>query len=195
VISTGDGGMITTRDAARDARLRMLREHGMSVPANVRHGSGKVIFESYSEVGWNYRMTDIQAAIGRVQLGRLPGIVEDRRIQGDRYGKLLADIPGLALPLEPAWARTNWQSYCVRLPAECDQRNVMQRLLDAGVSSRRGIMCSHREPAYADLPLPHPLRESERAQDGCILLPLFPGLSAADQDKVADTLREACRVR
>jgi dTDP-4-amino-4,6-dideoxygalactose transaminase len=192
VISTGDGGMLTTRSADFDEKFRLLRAHAMNVPATVRHGSNQVIFESYPVVGYNYRMTDIQAAIGREQLKRVPDLVTERRELGARYAELLDDIPGLSLPVEPAWARTNWQSYCVRLPADRDQRGVMQRLLDAGISTRRGIMCSHREAAYAEVAARHPLLESERAQDACILLPLFPGMKPDEQERVAEELAAAC---
>ena len=188
VISTGDGGMITTARADWDAKFRLLRQHAMSVPDTVRHGSNQVIFESYPTVGYNYRMTDIQAAVGRVQLQRLPGIVAERREQAERYGVLLRSIPGLELPAEPEWARSNWQSYCVRLPDACDQRAVMQAMLDAEISTRRGIMCSHREAAYANLENANELRQSESAQDHCILLPLYPGLTADEQARIAQAL-------
>ena len=191
VMSTGDGGMLTTTNADWDRRFRLLRQHAMSVPDTVRHGSAQVIFESYPETGFNYRMTDIQAAVGREQLKRLPEIVAGRRAIARRYGELLAGVAGLVLPSEPAWARTNWQSYCVRLPAHCDQRAVMQAMLDQGISTRRGIMCSHREPAYAadaGLHLPH----SEAAQDHAIILPLFIQMSREDQDRVCHALAAAC---
>ncbi|MBS0394375.1 MAG: DegT/DnrJ/EryC1/StrS family aminotransferase, partial [Proteobacteria bacterium] len=165
VMSTGDGGMLTTSNAAWDARFRLLRQHAMSVPDTVRHGSNQVIFESYPTLGYNYRMTDIQAAVGREQLKRLPEIIAARRAGAARYDALLADVPGLTRPPEPSWARSNWQSYCVRVPPGKDQRAVMQQMLDAGIATRRGIMCSHREPAYASLPLRQPLPESERAQN------------------------------
>lgn len=192
VVSTGDGGMITTRHAAWGEEFRLLRQHAMSVPDTVRHGSPQVIFESYPAVGYNYRMTDIQAAVGREQLKRLPEIVARRRELADQYGLLLTDVPGITLPFEPDWARTNWQSYCVRLPDQCDQRKVMQAMLDAGISTRRGIMCSHREPAYRDRPLRYDLEHSEQAQDRCVLLPLYPQMTAEEQDRIASALRDAC---
>jgi len=192
VISTGDGGMLTTSNPERDRKFRLLRQHAMSVPDTVRHGSSQVIFESYPMLAYNYRMTDIQAAVGREQLKRLPQIVDQRRACAARYRTLLADVPGLTLPDEPEWARTNWQSYCVRLPAGCDQRSVMQAMLDAGISTRRGVMCSHREEAYRDLPLRYPLQHSEDAQDECILLPLYPQMTADEQQEVATALRDAC---
>ena len=116
VVSTGDGGMLTTPHADWDARFRLLRQHAMSIPDTVRHGSPQVLFESYPIVGYNYRMTDIQAAVGREQLKRLDGIVRQRRALADRYRTLLARIPRLRLPHEPDDARSNWQSYAVRLP-------------------------------------------------------------------------------
>lgn len=191
VISTGDGGMITTRHADWDRRFRLLRQHAMSVPDTVRHGSAQVIFESYPEVGYNYRMTDIQAAVGREQLRRLPGIVEERRVLASRYARMLSTLSGLCLPEEPAWARSNWQSYCVTLPSSADQKHVMQHLLDAGVSSRRGIMCSHREPAYRQAGAHLGLRHSEWAQDQGILLPLFPSMSLEQQQAVVEALDSA----
>lgn len=191
VISTGDGGMITTRHADWDKQFRLLRQHAMSVPDTVRHGSAKVIFESYPTVGYNYRMTDIQAAVGREQIKRLAPIVARRRALAERYRDLLSGAPGVSLPEEPTWARSNWQSYAVRLDEGIDQRRVMQAMLDAGISTRRGIMCAHREPAYAGCP--HgALQVSERSQDQCVLLPLYDELTLEQQAQVAGALRDAC---
>lgn len=192
VMSTGDGGMITTRRPDWDARFRLLRQHGMSVPDTVRHGSAQVIFESYAELGYNYRLTDIQAAVGREQLKRLPDIIAGRRAIAARYMSLLADVPDLMLPREPDWARSNWQSFCVRLPQYLDQRTVMQAMLDDGISTRRGIMCSHRESVYAGHTSHGSLAHSEAAQDHCIVLPLYVQMSQADIERVADSLRKAC---
>ncbi|QNT71319.1 DegT/DnrJ/EryC1/StrS family aminotransferase [Defluviicoccus vanus] len=194
VISTGDGGMITTGRADWDARARLLRQHAMSVPDTVRHAAPRVIFESYATIGYNYRMTDIQAAIGREQLLRLPAIVARRRALADRYRSLLADIPGLQTPIEPEWARSNWQSYCVRLPAGFDQQTVMQAMLDEDVSTRRGIMCSHREEAWRGSSH-RPLPQSESAQDHCVLMPLYPDMTDDDQERTALALARACGVR
>ena len=194
LVTTGDGGMLTTRHAEWDRRFRLWRQHSMDVPDTVRHHSDRVVFEEYSELGFNYRMTDLQAAVGREQLKRLPAIVERRRTQAERYRELLADVPGLGLPEEPAWARSNWQSFCVLLPAGCDQRQVMQAMLAAGVSTRRGIMCAHREPAYAREPWlagPSGLAGSEAAQDRGLILPLFHQLTEDEQVVVAAALRSA----
>jgi dTDP-4-amino-4,6-dideoxygalactose transaminase len=191
VITTGDGGMLTTSNADFDGTFRLLRQHGMSVADTVRHGSSQVTFEDYLAIGYNYRMTDIQAAIGRKQLGRLPELVSRRRVLAARYDELLGNIEGLLLPLEPEWARSNWQSYCVRLPDRVHQKAVMQDLLDQRIATRRGIMCSHREPCYAEEKQPHDLRQSELAQDHAILLPLYAQMTEEDQVTVANALRGA----
>jgi dTDP-4-amino-4,6-dideoxygalactose transaminase len=116
-------------------------------------------------------------------------------------------VPGVTAPPEPAWARTNWQSYCVRLAEGLEQKKVMQALLDAGISTRRGVMCSHREPAYAREPWScgsgdhrcacpggrcARLRESERAQDTVIILPLYATMADAEQDRVVSELKRVC---
>lgn len=188
VITTGEGGMLTTSHAAFEDKFRLLRQHGMSVPDTVRHGSAQVIFEDYVIVGYNYRMTDMQAAVGRQQLKKLPDIIARRRAIASRYAELLGNIEGLRLPFEPDWARSNWQSYCVRLPDRIDQRTVMQSLLDLGIATRRGIMCSHREKPYAGDRL-HDLRQSELAQDHSILLPIYAQMTEEHVVCVADGLR------
>ncbi|MET4290669.1 perosamine synthetase [Bradyrhizobium sp. LB8.2] len=189
VITTGEGGMLTTADAELDRRFRLLRQHGMSVPDIVRHGSQRVIFEAYVVLGYNYRMTDMQAAIGRKQLERLPQLIARRRRLASRYAELLGNIEGLLLPFEPEWARSNWQSYCVRLPDRIDQRATMQSLLDQGIATRRGIMCSHRELPYAKAKQRHGLGQSELSQDRSILLPIYAQMSEAEQLRVAECLR------
>jgi perosamine synthetase len=190
VMSTGDGGMITTPHADWNAKFKLLRQHGMSVPDTVRHGSNLVIFESHPVLGYNYRMTDIQAAVGREQLKRVPGMVERRREIADAYRRELSSAHWIGLPHEPKWARTNWQSYAVRLPDHVDQRAVMQKMLDAGISTRRGIMCAHREDGYRTT-RHSGLPNSEWCQDRTIVLPLYPQMTSADIALVAATLKHA----
>jgi perosamine synthetase len=192
VITTGEGGMLTTRNAEHDRMFRRLRQHGMDVASDVRHGAEKVIFERYLTEGFNYRMTDLQAAIGRRQLARLLGIVARRRALAERYRELLGGATMLGLPPEPNWARSNWQRFCVRLPDHVDQRGAMQALRDRGVATSRGVMCVHREPAYA-ASARRPLPRSEAAQDGCLLIPLYPQMSDGEQERVAAALEHVCR--
>jgi dTDP-4-amino-4,6-dideoxygalactose transaminase len=207
LLTTGDGGMLTTADPEIDRTFRLRRQHGMSIPDTVRHSSPEVVFESYPELGFNYRLTDIQAAIGREQLMRLPEAIAHRRQLAARYNQLLEDLLGLILPTETDWARTNWQSYCVRLPRNTDQRQIMQAMLDDGIATRRGIMCAHLEPSYSDSAswrcaqieckpggsCPN-LTESERAQREGMILPLFSQMTDDQQQQVAFALRQACSV-
>ncbi len=208
VITTGDGGMITTRHEDWDKQLRLWRQHGMSIPDTVRHHASSVTFEEYPTLGYNYRMTDIQAAVGREQLKRLPEIVEQRRALAARYRERIgARAPQVILPHEPAWARSNWQSFCVRLPHNVDQRAVMQTMLDRGISTRRGVMCAHQESAYASEPWHcgergavscvcgprrcRALARSEQATREGLILPLFTQMTDVDQDEVVDALAAA----
>jgi dTDP-4-amino-4,6-dideoxygalactose transaminase len=191
VITTGDGGMLTTSNPAYDSKFRLWRQHGMSVPDTVRHGSREVIFETYPAVGFNYRMTDLQAAVGRVQLTRLDDIISKRRALAVRYRESLKSIESLGLPSEPAWARSNWQSYCVKLPPGCPQRPVMQSMLDQGVSTRRAVMCSHLEPAYAGPGMwrsDSSLAVSEHCQNSAIILPFFADATDAEVETVRSAL-------
>lgn len=207
LVSTGDGGMLTTRSAAHDARFRLLRHQGMSVPDTVRHASATVVTETYPDVGFNYRMTDIQAAIGREQLKRLPAMVARRRELAERYHAMLAGLPCATPPVQPGWARSNWQTYTVRLARGVDQRAVMQQMLEAGVATRRGVMNAHREaawpkgawscgPAHDPCTCPRDgcdlLQMGERIQDTSIALPLFHQMTPEDQDRVVAALRAAC---
>lgn len=192
VITTGDGGMLTTANAEYDRKFRLWRQHSMSVADTVRHGSKSVIYETYPELGYNYRMTDLQAALGRVQLRRLPGLVLRRRKLADLYGGLIArTAPAFTAPKEPAWARTNWQSYCVRIPDGGDQRAIMQALLDDGISTRRGVMNIVAEQSYAGRDthrVAGGLERSATAQENSIILPLFAQLSEEDVHRVVDAL-------
>lgn len=191
ILTTGEGGMLTTRNPEFDAFFRLARQHGMSVSDTVRHASATVIFETYPILGYNYRMTDVQAAIGREQLKRLPGIVARRRALGDLFSAALHAMPGAEPPAEPDWARSNWQSYPVRLDSSIDQRRVMNRMLEQGVATRRGIMCAHLEPAYGSMAQRFDLRRSRAARDGVILLPLFPQMTADERDRVVASLADA----
>jgi perosamine synthetase len=190
VLTTGDGGVVATANPDWDRFVRLAREHGMSVPGVERHATDRVVFESYPMLGYNYRMTDLQAVLGREQLRRLDAAIAERRGLVDRYRALLAPLP-VTIPLEPAWAHSNWQSLCVRLPERSDQRGVMQAMLDGGVVTRRGVMCAHRERAYVEAYGAQSLPESERAQDEMIVLPLFPGMTEAEQERVVRALEAA----
>lgn len=196
VISTGDGGFITTDNEAYYQRLRLLRQHGMSINDRVRHESAKVMFEDHVEVGYNYRMTDIQAAVGIQQLAKLDWIVEERRKIAKQYQAAFADISFIRVPQEADGYFTNFQSFSIYLKKDCpvSRNDLMQQMLDAGVSTRRGIMTAHRETAYkqecAGLSLP----VSEDAADNSIILPLYIPMQQSDIEKVIQTFRSSLGV-
>ena len=194
LITTGEGGMVTVDDAAWAGRLRRLREHGMNVSAADRHASSQPVLEAYLETAYNYRMTDIQAAVGLVQLGRLAGLVAQRRELAARYHELLAGIDGLVPVRDPAYGQTNYQSFWVLLNDGygTGRDEALAELAARGVSARRGIMAAHLEPAYADV-TPGPLPVTERITRDSLILPLHHALTEADQDHITGILRELGR--
>ena len=188
--------MLTTDDEELATRARRLREHGMSVSAAERHASRQPVIESYLEVGFNYRMTDIQAAVGLVQLGKLDLMVSRRRQLAARYHELLADIPGLRAVVDPEWGTSNFQSFWVEVDGRygLGRNELLAHLAEHGVSARAGIMAAHRQPAYAG----HrhgDLSVTERLTDNTLILPVFHAMTREEQDTVVAALHAAARAR
>ena len=197
ILTTGEGGMLTSSDPAWAKRAARLREHAMSVSAKERHSNILAPAEEYAEVGFNYRMTDLQAAIGLVQLGRLSEMVSRRRANVALYRDGLADIPGLRLVKDPAWGTSNFQSFWIEVQSDfpLDRDELLAHLARHEISARRGIMSAHRQPAYrgrdagnADLSV------TERLADHTLILPLYHQLEDADRDRVIDSIRAAAGV-
>lgn len=190
LVTTGEGGMIVTGDGDLAGRLRSLRHHGVSVSDHERHLTPAVVIESYREIGFNYRMTDLQAALGLAQLGRVEEFVEARIAQGERYSRAFSSHPALAVPQVPPAVRFNYQTYLLRLlpGSRIDRDGLMRALLERGIATRRGIMAAHREPAYRDRPLRVPLPATEEADANSIVLPLFHDLDPKDQDRVIEAV-------
>ena len=192
LVTTGEGGMLLTTNAEWADRLRRLREHGMDVSAAQRHAEGGSVLEHYVEVGFNYRMTDIQAAVGLVQIAKLDAMVSRRRELAARYQEQLARIPGLAIAADPPYGTANFQSFFVVLPDDfpMERNELLGFLAASGVSARRGIMAAHLEPAYAGHP--HvPLPATEHLTERSLILPLFHDLTHAEQDRVIGVLHRA----
>jgi perosamine synthetase len=194
LITAGEGGMITVSETEIARRLRRLREHGMSISAADRHRSGAIVFEEYLETGYNFRMTDIQAAIGRVQLGKLDAIVARRRYLAARYHAAFEGIAGLHPVTDPPYGVSNFQSFWVLLDPDfpVSRNDLMAHCASRGISTRRGIMAAHLEPAcarFADGPLP----VTERLTRDSLILPLFHDLEEADQDRVIEAVLDAAR--
>lgn len=190
VLTTGEGGMITTSDEDVASRLRQLRQHAMSVSDLARHSSSKVVTESYNEIGYNYRMTDLQAAIGLVQLQRLDDMLARRRELALRYSERLASLSWLVLPQEPTGHRHNFQSYMVRLRSDApvNRDQLMQEFLNRGVSSRRGIMAIHREEPYRHAKWHGRLSATDLVTDTTLILPLFYEMTDDEQNYVNDCI-------
>ena len=192
VITTGEGGMIVTDDDALADRARKLRAHGMSVSDLERHGSDRVIIEEYNELGFNYRMTDIQASIGLVQLRRLDELLRVRRAKAKRYDQELSEIRGLEVPFVPAYAEHTYQSYCLRLTKDCrlHRDELMTELLHRGIATRRGVMASHLEKTYTSRYGRVSLPVTEEATQATMLIPLYAAMTDEEQTYVIDALRE-----
>ncbi|MBF0385866.1 MAG: DegT/DnrJ/EryC1/StrS family aminotransferase, partial [Candidatus Omnitrophica bacterium] len=191
IITTGDGGMLTTNNSKYDRIFRLLRHQGMSVSDLARHKAKRIVFEEYLSLGYNYRLTDIQAAIGLAQLRKLPQIIAKRRQLASRYIKLLSNIPWLALAEEPISARTNWQSFPVRLlkGAPVNRNRLMQKLLDQGITTRSGIMNAHEQKIYKNSKWRLPF--SEKASRDVVLLPLFQAMEIEQINLVCEAIKNA----
>ena len=191
LLTTGEGGMLTTSNPDWADRARHLREHAMSVSAADRHASVLPPAEEYTEVGFNYRMTDLQAAVGIVQLGRLPEIVARRREIAARYQAAIAEIPGLRAVADPEYGTGNFQSFWVEVGEDypTDREGLLEALAGADISARRGIMASHRQPPYRDLTPEAGLPVTEWLNDRTLILPVFHQLTDEDQDRVIAVLR------
>jgi perosamine synthetase len=190
LVTTGEGGMLLCRSPEVAERARRLREHGMSVSAADRHRSGVPVLEQYLETGFNFRMTDVQAAIGLVQLGRLPAMVARRRQLARRYSDAFGDLAGVLTAADPPHGTSNFQSYWLLLPPDSPvgRNDLLEALGREAISARRGIMAAHREPAFAG----HPhisLPVTERLTDDSVILPLYHTMSLQDQDRVIDVVR------
>ena len=186
VITTGDGGMITTNNEAFRDKIKLLRQHAMSVNDRIRHEANKVIFDDHLELGYNYRMTDIQAAVGIKQLEKLDRIVEERRKVALQYHEAFKNINTIRLPLETTGYFSNYQSYSIYLKPECkiSRNDLMQALLDKGISTRRGIVTTHRETAYKEYCKGISLPISEDVSDRSIVIPLYYPMPQAEIDYV-----------
>jgi len=192
LLTTGEGGMLVTPNGDVAARLRRLREHGMDLSATARHASQQPMIERYVEVGFNFRMTDIQAAVGLVQLGKLGPLVARRRALAQRYQQLLVDVPGIRTITDPPYGTTNYQSFWVLLPDDfpMTRDELLRQLADAGVSARRGIMAAHLEPPY-EACVRRPLPITERLTARTLILPLFHNLTQREQDHIVAVVAAA----
>jgi UDP-4-amino-4,6-dideoxy-N-acetyl-beta-L-altrosamine transaminase len=192
LITTGEGGAAVTADAELAERMARLRSHGITRdPARMQSEPDGGWYYEQLELGFNYRMTDIQAALGRSQLERLEGWIADRNRLADRYDRLLAELP-LDTPPRPALGRSAFHLYVARLPDAERRRTAFDRLRAAGYGVNVHYIPIHLQPYYRALGFePGMYPRAEAFYASALSLPLFPGLAEAEQDRVAGILQEA----
>ena len=188
VVTTGEGGMIVTNDDDLARRLRRQRHQGMSLSDFERHRSPPTVFEEYPEIGYNFRITDIQAAVGVEQMRRLDDLLASRRRIAERYNLELRNHPFVQVPFIPDHVVPNWQSYQLRVYANSpiDRNEIMNRLHERGVATRRGVMASHREAPYVSNRAKLP--NTELVADCSFQLPMFHDLTESDVSYLIDEI-------
>jgi dTDP-4-amino-4,6-dideoxygalactose transaminase len=181
-ITTGEGGCITVADPEIARRLLRLRNHGLEAAG----ASLDVI-----EPGLNYRLTEVQAAIGIAQLQRLADLLAERRRIASRYDERLRDCDWLQRPIEPTGRLHSWQSYVVLLPADINRESAIEQLRAAGVETVRGAYAVHRLRHYRERYgyQPGAFPRSSDAHDRALALPLYPGLTEAEIDHIVSALK------
>jgi perosamine synthetase len=196
IITTGEGGMLVTDDEVMAEEARSLASHGVSVLDVARHAAKAPLVEDFPRLGFNYRLTNLQGAVGIAQMSRLGDILEARRRLGRRYTELLSSEPGLQPPVEPEGIEPNYQSYMLRVTEEslCERDTIMLQMRSAGIATRPGITAVHRQPIYREL-ADRPLPETDRAADSCLILPLYSQMTESEQDEVVEQLLRLCRGR
>ncbi|RIK25479.1 MAG: aminotransferase DegT [Chloroflexi bacterium] len=191
-ITTGEGGMVTTNDPEIARQIDMLRSHGANVSDYARHGAAQVIIEEYPVLGYNYRLTDIQGAIGVEQMKKLDWILERRLEIGRRYNEAFADLDFIATPYEPPYAAHTYQSYCLRVAhnAPKTRDEIMAEMQAAGIATRRGVMAAHLEPVYVNRYGRVALPVTEEATRSTLLLPIYAQMTQAEVETVVRVLRQ-----
>lgn len=191
VITMGEGGMLTTNDDEFAARAAIVRSHGASVSDFQRHQARGALLQQYTLLGYNFRMTDLQAAIGLVQMRRLPDVVKRRQALARRYDSLLAGMPELETPYVPPDSQSNYQGYIIKLTNRC--RHTRDELLAAtaarGVSCRHNLTC-HDQPYYQEVCGSVHLPVTETVAQRSLCLPLHPLMTEEEQDYVVQVLKE-----
>ncbi len=193
-ITTGEGGMLTTNDDGLAERAQILRSHGASLSEEQRHaGPQPYLLPSFDELGFNYRMTDVQAAIGLVQLGKLNAFIDERDHWTSFYEDALAGIPWLRLPVKPNEGRHAWQAYVTYVDPETaplPRNELMARLHTMGVATRPGTHAVHSLGYYRDRFGYHPedLPGARDCERNTMAIPLHNRMTADDYRYVADAI-------
>lgn len=191
-ITTGDGGLITTNSKNHDSMARILRSHGADISDLARHKSKKILFEDYPVLGYNYRMTDLQGALGLAQFERLEGFITKRRELAKKYDQAFKDDPDVSIPFEPEYAKHVYQSYMITLSKRLYKfrTKIIEDMLEKGVALRRGIPSIHKTAFYkkdfGEVNLPN----TEYASQAALMIPLYPTMKDEEQSFVIKALTE-----
>jgi perosamine synthetase len=183
VITTGEGGMITTDNAELAEKIKLLRSHG-----GVKVGN----WYEYEAAGFNYRLSDLQGAMGVAQMEKLPEIIARRRELAKALSERLAGIPGIRTPIEPKWGGHIYQSYVILVDEDLDRDKIVGGMKLHGIETTLGTYALHMQPVfqrdygYLSGQLPKSLAAFKRT----ITLPLYPQMSEEDLDLVAENLRD-----
>lgn len=193
-ITTGEGGMVTTNNATLSDTANMLRNHGAAISEEQRHkGPRPYLLPEFNLLGYNYRMTDLQGAVGLVQLRKLGQFVAERAKWADFYSRELANIKWLKTPSEPAGGQHAWQAYVVYIDprqAPMARNAIMERLQDIGISTRPGTHAVHMLGYYRDRfgLKPDDYPQAKGCNDYTMAIPLHNKMGADDFQYVVDAL-------
>jgi len=195
VITAGEGGMILTSDQALANHARTLRTHGMSLSDLQRHQATSVAIEEYHDLGYNYRLSDLHAAVGLEQMKKLDLMLMRREQLAVRYHEALADLECLQLPFSSTDQPHSYQSYIIQLGPQApkSREQVMQEMLEAGIATRRGVMAIHLEPYYRQRFPGVKLSVTETAAQSTLLLPIYATMTELEQDYIIDHLHRILR--
>lgn len=196
MITTGEGGMVVTDDENFAEKARSLRSTGASISDLERHKAKGMLVQQYHESGYNYRMTDMQAAVGIVQMTRVAEMLRQRKMQAEIYDQRLSKLEGLEIPFVPEYATHSYSSYCIRInkDAKLTRDEVLSAMAKQGISCRTGIQPLHHEPCYKNsLHSKISLEHTEQAAKETMFLPIFPGMTEVQQESICRTLEQLLR--
>jgi len=192
IITTAEGGIATTNDSKLAEKMKLLTSHGVTRDKNLmKNKSHGGWYYEQIELGLNYRMTEIQAALGVSQLTRLKSFVSRRTTLAARYNEILSDLP-MQLPYQAPETSSSWHLYVIRIKGRDDDKaKIFQELRDKGIGVNLHYMPVYKQPYFSGMGFDYNyLPESEAYYREAISLPLFPGLSFEDQDYIAKVLRK-----